>query len=417
MTGCRPYCLKSREGSSDEYYRVIAGFAGRWLDSVRGPLTKPVAHFQTYLSWQASQPGTDKSAIYQRSFAEVAFELLALGVLLREHGGQALQFPQATAWVLTRLVETQDRLPLPVVEKPVKAARGLVQGLAGDAQRPDRFRGPVDELPFNAGAARVVLRLVRWLEAKGMPAQASRLEQWSEYLAGLDAQQAEAILARCLLLAEDFAADSQVVLGGYTQEVSQFITCAQSDARWRYDSGLVTRTQVEYHLGMLGTEILSRAYRARFQAAPRKLVVVPDCLCARSVRVTSAAGESCQAERTGLGGRCLGCTPACRVNGLAHLGEKHGFEVYILPDDMRGIGLSSCSQLQGVGVVGVSCALTNWDAGWQVTAGGIPAQGVLLDYAGCNSHWSEQGDTTDVNARKLLEVLGKEDLQPAQEAL
>jgi hypothetical protein len=345
--------------------------------------------------------------------------MLALGVLLREHGSQALAFPQASAWMLARLVETQDRLPLPVVEKPVKAMRGLLQGLATADPRPDdpALTKPVDELPFRDGAAGVVRRLVSWLEARGSTAQSARLAQWAEYLSGLDEQSAEAILARCLLLAEDFAADGQVVLGVYTRQVSEFVTCVNPGARWRYDAGLITRTPVEYHLGMLGTEILSRAYQARFQSMPRKIVVVPDCLCAHSRRVaapnaaaTDGSPETegkCQAERTELGGRCQGCTPGCKVNGLSRLGEKHGFEVYILPDEMRGIGLSACSQLRGVGVVGVSCALTNWDAGWQVTSSGVPAQGVLLDFAGCNSHWSEQGETTDVNVKKLLEMVGE----------
>jgi uncharacterized protein len=410
MIGCKPYCLKSAEGTSDEYYQVIAAFADRWLASVRGTLAQPVKHFQAFLAWRASAPGELNHLPVQnpppavRNFSELAFEMLVLGVLLREHGEQALRFPLAPAWMMARLVETQDRLPLPAIEKPVKAMRGLMQGLASGEAVADSAT-PVDELPFDDGAAGIARRLVSWLEAEGMHAQAERLAQWSEYLAGLDAQRAEAILARCLLLAEDFAADSPLVLGAYTRHVQQFVTCVQGGVRWRYDAGLIARTPLEYHLGMLGTEILNRAYRARFQAAPRKVVVVPDCLCAQSRRIETADGKPCQAARTDLGGRCTGCTPGCKVNGLARLGEKHGFEVYILPDDMRGVGLSSCSRLQGVGVVGISCALTNWDAGWQVTSSGVPAQGVLLDYAGCKSHWSDQGEPTDVNVRKLLEML------------
>ncbi len=40
-----------------------------------------------------------------------------------------------------------------------------------------------------------------------------------------------------------------------------------------------------------------------------------------------------------------------------------------------------------------------------VCPSGVPAQGVLLDYAGCRSHWSDQGETTTVNFRKLLEMV------------
>ena len=61
---------------------------------------------------------------------------------------------------------------------------------------------------------------------------------------------------------------------------------------------------------MLGTEILSRAYRQRFLAMPRKIVVVPDCLCARSRRVAPEGSPDCQAERTALGGHSPAAPPA-----------------------------------------------------------------------------------------------------------
>lgn len=386
---CRPYSLKTPGGSSDEYYRVIAAFADRWLEGAGACLARPVSGFLAYLG-------------QERSFAEAAFEMLALGVLLREHGAQALQFPLAPAWVLARLVEVQDCLPLPSIEQPVKAVRAFVRGLAAGDTVPDEA---VDALPFGEGAAAVVERLVGWLRAQGDTAQADRLAQWAGFLSALEAQKAEAILACCLLLADDFAVESAAALGQYTAQVGQFLDEVQGSARWRYDTGLITRTRVEYHLGMLGTEILSRSFRERFLAMPRKIVVVPDCLCARSPRVSPEGGPECQAERTSLGGRCTGCTPGCRANGLTRLGEQRGFEVTILPDDMRGVGLAACSALEGVGVVGVACALTNWDAGWQVTGNGVPAQGVLLDYPGCKNHWSEEGTPTEVNVRRVLETV------------
>jgi hypothetical protein len=37
----------------------------------------------------------------------------------------------------------------------------------------------------------------------------------------------------------------------------------------------------------------------------------------------------------------------------------------------------------------------------------VPAQGVLLDYAGCRSHWHDSGQTTNLNLHQLLEVVGK----------
>ena len=405
----RPYSLKRDQRSSDTYYQTITTFAEHWLAAVREPLSRPAGHFQAFL-YSRQETQAERLAPV-RSFAEVAFELLALGVLLREHGEEALQMPAIPAWMLARLVSTQDRLPLPAVEKPVKAMRGLLHGLSQGGE-PSGLAP--DLLPFSNGTASLVGRLVDWLQAEGLTAQAERLAEWRAYLAQLDEQRAQAILARCLLLADEFAEISAATLGPFTPDAAAFSNQMTTCARWRYDAGLITRQPIEYHLGMLGTEILSQAYRQRFQAMPRKIVIVPDCLCAHSRRVsTHEAGKAettltCQAIRTDLGGKCQGCTPNCKVWQITRLGEKRGFEAYILPDDYRGIGLGSCSKLQGVGVVGVSCALTNWDAGWQINAAGVPAQGVLLDYAGCKSHWDEQGQTTDVNLSELLATLAVE---------
>jgi uncharacterized protein len=398
MNQGKTYSLRGDQGNSDEYYQVISALADAWIEETTVTVSRVAANFQAFAA------GCGSKEQPERLTAETAFEMLVLGVLLRERGAQALQMPAVPAWMLARLIETQDRLPLPAVEKPVKAVRGLIQGLA----QPDLTHEstPIDALPFSEGASNLVGRLVDWLNASGSGPQAAHMALWRDYLAQMDEQMAQAILARCLLLADDFAIRSAEVLGKYTENVEEFASCAQSRARWRYDAGLLTRSPLEYHLGMLGTELLTRLYRERFLTMKRKIVIVPDCLCARSPRSDNPAGEKCAAELTSLGLKCQGCTPGCRVHQIVQLGEKRDFEAYILPDDLRGIGLGSCSKLNGVGVVGVSCALTNWDAGWMVNDAGVPAQGVLLDYAGCKSHWHQEGISTDLNMKKLLQTIG-----------
>jgi hypothetical protein len=326
---------------------------------------------------------------------EITFEMLVLGVLLNEHGAEALEFPEGPAWMLARLSETQDLIPL--AEKPIKVMRGLLKGLAeGEAEEDDRPDDLLDDLQYSP-AAELVHCLVTWLRAQGQSAQADRMSDWQDYLAQLSEKKARAILAACRAAGLAFAVESDAELGEYTQAVEGFVDRAQVKARWRYDSALVTRERVEYHLAMLGTEILSRAYREKFMATKRRIVIMPDCL-------RSNDGDQCQAERTSLGGKCQGCTPGCKVMAITRLGEKHGFEAYILPDDLRGIGLGSCSKLANTGVIGISCVLTNWDGGWQVNAAGVPAQGVLLDHPGCKSHWSQDGIPTDVNLDKVVET-------------
>lgn len=388
-----PYSLTDSTHTSDSYYQVVSAYTDHWITQVSKQISGPVGSYRAFLANQ----GLDVC-----SFQEAAFEMLVLGVLLQEHGAQALDIPELPAWLLACLIKAQDMLPVPAVEKPAKAARALIQGLVQSAQ-PDLT--PVDLKPFRGEAEDLVELLVNWLKSADMAYQALRMARWCAYLDSLEEQSAQAVLARCLLLAEEFTISSEAAFNGYTQNTRNFANQMAGCSRWRYDAPLVTRSPVEYHLGMLGTEILTRAYRPAFLSTGRKIVIMPDCLCARSLRA-EAQDQECQAVRTDLGGKCQGCTPACQVNQITRLGKKYGFEAFILPDDLRGIGLGSCSRLSDVGVVGLSCVLTNWDAGWQVSDAGVPCQGLLLDYPGCKNHWHETGLPTRSNLKKLLELLG-----------
>jgi hypothetical protein len=148
---------------------------------------------------------------------------------------------------------------------------------------------------------------------------------------------------------------------------------------------------------MLGSEILNRAYRQRFLASRKKVVIVPPCMRAKP------EGE-CKALVTPFGAKCQACTPTCRVHQVTKLGEKTGFEVFIIPDELHVFGSGTANQ--GLGLVGVSCVLTNWSGGWEADEMNIPAQGILLDYVGCKYHWDKKGFPTDTNLTKLQEVMG-----------
>jgi hypothetical protein len=104
------------------------------------------------------------------------------------------------------------------------------------------------------------------------------------------------------------------------------------------------------------------------------------------------------------------------VNTLTRLGEQHGFEVYILPEDLRVFSADEVPEPQrgstagapgGVktGIVGVSCVLTNAPGGWDARKNSIRAQGVPLDYCGCSYHWCDPRLPTDVDFERILQVL------------
>jgi len=242
--------------------------------------------------------------------------------------------------------------------------------------------------------------LIGMLELTGKFTQEiAHLRAWHGYLSTLAPSSSLQILERVMACAADFREQAERALGHYTPNVEQFLVNEWNVHEERDDSVLRGHKRVEYHLNMVGTEWLSRAFRPAFLAAPRKVVLAPPCMRAKP-------DDECKAFKTAEGYLiCQACTPGCRVNQLTRLGQKCGFEVYLIPDELRELAAQSVGGGPAVGVVGISCALTNAPGGWEARALDLPAQGLLLDYCGCSYHWDNEGFPTDTNLGKLLELL------------
>lgn len=376
MTRIITYSLRHTADDSNETYRTISTFADTWLAKAEHEASGIITRFRDF---RLSLGKTD------RSDAEYAFELLVLGVLWREHGSEATALPNWSIHATEKLLKAQSQWPR--LGNLVKNLRGWVGWMA----RHSKIDGPGSDS---------IDRLVVWLRANGEDGRAERLAQWQDYIETSQVSAQQEFVSFCRNLADDFTNASQTAFGKFTEGVERFLSEIAPRYRRRYDAGLVSRSPVEYHLGMLGTEILNRCYRQRFLSTAHKVVILPPCMRAES-------DTNCKAISTPFGARCQSCTPTCRVHQITKLGEKRGFDVFMIPDELRVFGTGEGKE--GMGVVGVSCVLTNWSGGWDTNGLGIPAQGVLLDYVGCKYHWDERGIPTDTNFSKLQEVLGLED--------
>lgn len=309
-----------------------------------------------------------------------AFDLLVLGVLLSEHEREILSFPKLGESVLLKLTRMQIRWPR--YEGVIKALRGILYQI---------FITPT----IIRTETRTHLKaLIDWLRAIGEDAQVERLGEWEDFLQSLSNN--EDIQKRLQSLAADFSKYSEGRLGEFTKNVASFIHSDARRYRWRYDAVLLQRTRVEYHLAMVGNEILNSVNRDSFIKNDKKVVLLPPCMKA-------LVETQCKATMTDKGEQCAGCTPSCMVHQISKLGEKHGYGVYIIPEELRVFAGDKTQAT--IGIVGISCLLTNWSGGWAAERLGIPAQGVLLDYVGCKYHWNKEGFPTDTNIHKLLDCL------------
>jgi hypothetical protein len=377
------YSLRTSHSNSDVYYQTIAAFSNDVLVHASRQVSELLGSF---LTWSEHSP-----QVSPRTREETVFELLSLGVLWRVYTPSALASRTGARRLLTWLAVLRKRSDF--LKPGVDVLRGWLGGLLSLHKKPNHPAVPPTLKNMDI--------LLEWLQATGeFSEEVKRLTAWREFFATLSPQAVPPALQEAIDLAGWFESRSLERLGEYTGHVETFLSNTHPRYRWREDNLFTGRQRVEYHLNMLGSELLNRSLRAGFLETPRKIVIVPPCLKAKS-------DEECQAKLTPYGNHCASCTPACRVNQVTRLGEKHGFEVFMIPDKLKVFSgdRPELSPGHSVGLVGVSCPLTNASGGWEMKSLGVPAQGLLLDYCGCSYHWHKHGIPTDINFNQLLRLV------------
>jgi len=380
------YSLLDGQKRSDQYYRDIATFSDEVLAEAErrfSPLLEDFSEYTLYAAGNAN--GTQ---------LERVFELLTLGTLWRVYAGQIPKITPTQQRLFSWLVALREKGAI------LKAAADFLRGMLTTLfLKPGQAHPGAVETPTLADME----RLLKWLQATGeFDEEVRRLTTWDEFLGSLSVERVPEYLEEILAFGDWFEQRSEAILGCYTPNVEKFLTETHPSYRWREDFTFCGRQRVEYHLNMVGTELLNCAFRSAFLATSRKIVIVPPCM-----RIQPE--QKCEAKQISFGALCQSCTPACRVNQLTKLGQKHGFQVLIMPDELSVFsdGQDRGGSQDGIGVVGVACALTNAPGGLKTKRLGVPAQGVLLDYCGCSYHWHKKGIPTDVNFHKVLDVAGE----------
>lgn len=380
------YSLKNSSENSDQFYADLALYTDQVLEEAEIHLGIVLDAFLLWLEKNKAEP--------ERTRQEYIFDLLVLGVLWRVN---AVQERGSTRWLqdfLTWLVQIRKKFGL--VKSLVDALRGLLGGLFMRRQE-----SKPESIPVNAAQ---LDSLISWLKAAGdFAEEVRRIELWHEFL--LSNHNLVIYLDEIIYFAKYFDKSSLQALGRYTPNVDFFLAYSHPRYRWREDFIFTGRQRVEYHLYMVGTEIMNRAFRTEFLSAEQKIMFVPPCMAAPQ-------DGTCQAEDTLYGERCAHCTPGCQVNQITRYGEKYGIQVFMIPDSFSPLtaGGSSGFKHKSLGVLGVSCPATITGGGFEMRRIGIPAQGVLLDHCGCSWHWDlNQGIVTEINFRQLTRTLAKED--------
>jgi uncharacterized protein len=387
------YSLKADEKNLENYYTDVSSFTDIILTEAENLIEPITEEFQFYLV-------RSKGEIL-RSKSEYIFELLTLGTLIRAYERNAINLSILPQRILVGLASLRQKYP--GVKTMVDPIRGILISLFLI-----RKKGTI----FSKGKYGVekIGKLLEWLAASGdFKQEVKRLKIWKEYFSFLPTEKALEYIFAAMDYAKWFEMQSKIALGKYTVNLSKFFEYKFYTYKWREDIIFCGRKEVEYHLNMVGAEIMNRAWRDEFLNTKRKAVLVPACMRTKN-------NFHCKWVYNGIDYSCTGCTKGCHVNQLTKIGKEVGFDVFMIPHSTDFTKwLSKRAGNKEVGIIGVTCALNLMTGGWEAKSLDIPINCVLLDYCGCKNHWDEKGFPTAINMNELMRILQKENVNIAFE--
>lgn len=375
------YSLTNNGSNSEEYYSEVRLLADKVLTKAEESIVPIVNDYINYIQKYQLEEVRERE--------EYILELLSFGILWRTYSRTALSVKTAPFITLSKMGEWRKKHQR--LKPFIDFSRGILTTL---------FLLPkVDNQPITPPTLNQVDHVCKWFEATGeFREQALRFIRWRAFWGTLNDVRQKEIFSAIADFRSWFEHRTNDMLKKYTTNVEQFLTQYKNKYKWREDRISCSRSKLEYHLNMVGAELMNRAFRKEFLDTEAKAVLLPGCMRARSK-------EECEAVKEKKGLKCIGCEPKCRVNGLRELGLKENFEVYVIP---HASDLSLWSPKEGQikkGIVASACVTTLVEGGWELKRYGVPAQCVLLDYCGCNKHWHPVGIPTKLNKNELKRIL------------
>ncbi|WDV46402.1 DUF116 domain-containing protein [Clostridiaceae bacterium M8S5] len=370
------YSLCGYGNNSNNYYNNISSFTDIVTQRLQKSGSFYIKGFKSYLS--------DNNLESLRSDEEYLLELLVIGVLWNIYLKRAIALNNTPKFILSRLASSRENETL---KKFADYFRSKLLSTFLSKENNIKSKFSIEEFS----------KLIGWLTASGeFKQEVKRISRWKDYCLHKTNNEVSSILKTAHNLATWFELQSDKILGCYTKNVEQFHKGVYKNYKLREDYIFCGRKRVEYHLNMVGAEIMNRAYRDSFQLSEVKLLFLPACM---------KKSKNCKAKKTNKGYVCLHCSNHCNISKYTQLGKKQHFQVYMIPHE-SSIFKDSNSDNSSIGIIGVACVLNLISGGWKAKDMGFIPQCVLLDYCGCK-HWLANDIETDINMDRLLYILGK----------
>jgi hypothetical protein len=375
------YSLKTNLNKSDNYYKDIKSYTNEILKEFERFNTSLIPDLILYNHQNDSKV---------RKYEEYIFELLMIGMFWKVYSKKAVSLDQKPQILLKNLADLRN------INESAKEKIDIIRGILMT-----HFLLPNNE-PIE-GYPELTLnnfnKLLKYLQATGdFTQEVNRLNYWKEFFTTKTVPEISEYLKNAFEFASFFETRSQKVLGKYTSNIAKYLEEKHEEHLWKEDVIFCNRTEIEYHLNMVGAEIMNRIFEKDFNERSRKALLLPGCMRFHP--------ETCQAIDTNLGLKCIKCSKMCNVCELKFIGDEYGFEVYIVSHESSAFSKSTQKDREELGIIGVACVSNLIAGGWKSESLDIPAQCVLLNSASCKNHWHKVGLPTDININQLMKLFG-----------
>jgi hypothetical protein len=374
------YSLKANQINSDEYYKEIKSFTDEILKEFERFDTPIIDDYIFY---------SNENYLKKQQKNEYIFELLMIGILWKVYNKKAYNLDEKPQKLLESLVSIRNENKYS--KEKIDIIRGILMTTYLLPEKQDEYCKDLTFNNFN--------KLLMYMRATGdFKQEIRKLNSWKEFLKTRSREEVSRVLEVAVTFAEIFEIKSQSVLGKYTVNIEKYLDEKYYDYLWTEDIIFCGRREVEYHLNMVGAEIMNRSFKIAFDKRHKKALILPGCM--------RSSNENCKAKETNLGLKCIKCTKSCNINQLTDMGKEYKFEVYIVKHESSAFSKSTRKDRDELGIIGVSCILNLIAGGWKSESLNIPAQCVLLEQSTCKNHWHKEGFPSDINLDQLIKMLG-----------
>jgi len=377
------YYLNSDDDSGREFYAELRILTNEFLKSSK-------EHPSMLVSMEFRQFIRAHKIEKVRSLNEYFIEYLMFGILWKKYSGHSANLSSALHSISTGLYN---------LRKQSKTFKPLIDKVRGRITTSYLLKNnqTYELIPIYEN----IKRLVSWLDAsKGFKEEVTRLDNWLLFLEDKSPIFVSRFISKAIELEKLFISLAKPTLRKYTEGVSSFLDKAKATYRNREDAVFCQRTEDEYYFNMVASEVLNREASDRFNAAKRKVVLLPYCM-------SNPDSNECQSTKVGTDNNCIGCSKTCKVNEIRKSMTNFDIEVQLVPHASGFSGwLKRWENNRHVGIVGVSCVLSLLSYQYEMASLNIPSQCLSLDHCGCQKHWPSVKCPTNADLPQILTILG-----------